>query len=119
MRHLKGLNVTNRAATKLLVELESKHKESDTQEESAKQMEVESNEDGVDNDAIPVGDQHIQDTSNFDMIEEEANSDVDMFSDDENHNNEKKRTESEFELAKVLAKQTQSFLRGTHCFRQS
>ena len=38
------------------------------------------------------------------MIEEEANSDVDMFSDDENHNNEKKRTESEFELAQVLAK---------------
>ena len=103
MRYLKGLNVTNRAATKLLVELESKHSESDSQEENAKQMEVETNEDGVDNNAIPVEDQHIQDTSNFDMIEEEQNSDVDMFSDDENHNNEKKRTESELELAKVLA----------------
>ena len=104
MRHIKVLNVTRRAATKILVELESKQRESDAQEESAKQMDVVTNEEGVDGDAIPVRDQHNQDTNNVDMIDEEPNSDVDMFSDDENPNNGQNRRESELELAKVLAK---------------
>ena len=67
-------------------------------------MDVVTNEEGIDGDAIPERDQHNQDTNNVDMIDEEPNSDVDMFSDDENPNNGQNRRESELELAKVLAK---------------
>ena len=74
-------------------------------------MDVVTNEEGIDGDAIPERDQHNQDTNNVDMIDEEPNSDVDMFSDDENPNNGQNRRESELELAKVLAKQTKSCLK--------
>ena len=54
-------------------------------------MDVVTNEEGIDGDAIPERDQHNQDTNNVDMIDEELISDIDMFSDDKNTNNGQNR----------------------------
>ena len=105
MQHLKVFNMTYKAVLKLLVELESRLKETDADDISVGQMQDEvMDEDTEVGDSSQLGgNEHDQNENSVEMFDDENSSDVDMFGDEETSNGDHRRVETELELAKVLA----------------
>ena len=101
-RHMKPLNVTRKAARKLLVQLESKHAERGIQTVPERQLENNNVDEEMEFDnegENPV----VENVDNVEMIDSEHNSDEDMFAEDD-IDREFTRNASDLELATVLAK---------------
>ena len=103
VRHLKALNITRKETQKFLVQLEGKP--ADGRARKGKEGELENN-DAEEEMEYETGEENqvAENFDNVEMIESEYDSDVDMFADDDEDNRDKKRAESDFELANVLAK---------------
>ena len=114
VRHLKVFKIPYKSALKLLVEVESRQKENDIEDNSQQQIQNEGMEEDEDdgNNVQPQETQSDQNIDNFDMLDVDQASDVDMFSEDDSEQNDQKRVKTDLELAKILTKTDEELFEG-------